>query len=144
MAKLSNGKSIDMEMLEVAMEDADLTHTYFLNTLTGEVLFLSEYDDVDEQEKLAAEIDGNSHYVRIERIPSSQAYEWMVNFKEEVVAPQDEIAARRLSSALDGKGAFGRFKSVLYHGDGRWVEAWYEWKKQRLTEAAEAWLQEVL
>jgi len=41
---------------------------------TGEVAFFSEYDDPDEQEKLAAEIDGNSHYVRIERIPSFQAY----------------------------------------------------------------------
>lgn len=144
MATLPNGKPIDMDILEVAMEDADLTHTYFLNTLTGEVVFLSEYDDPDEQEKLAAEIDGSNHYIRIERIPSSQAYEWMVSFKEEVVAPQDEITARRLSYALDGKGAFSRFKNALYHGDGKWVQAWYEWRKQRLTEAAEAWLKEVL
>ncbi|MGH2481697.1 MAG: UPF0158 family protein, partial [Ktedonobacteraceae bacterium] len=144
MATLPNGNPIDMDMLEVAMEDANLINTYFLNAFTGEVVFLSEYDDPDEQERLAAEIDGNSHYVRVERIPSFQAYEWMVTFMEEVVAPQDGIAARRLSYALDGKGAFSRFKDALYHGDGRWVQAWYEWRKQRLTEAAEIWLQEAL
>jgi hypothetical protein len=143
MATLPDGKPIDMEMLEVAMEDGDLTHTYFLNTFTGEVVFLSEYGDPDEQEKLVAEIDGSNQYVRIERTPSFQAYEWMVNFKEEVVAPQDEIAARRLSYALDGKGAFSRFKHALYHGDGKWVQAWYAWRKQRLIEAAEAWLKGV-
>lgn len=97
MATLPNGKPIDMEMLEVAMEDGDLAHTSFLNTLTGEVVFSSDYDDIDEQEKLAAEIEGSNYYVRVERIPSFQAYEWMVDFKEEVVAPQDEITARRLS-----------------------------------------------
>jgi len=144
MAILPNGKPIDIEMLEVAMEDGDLAHTSFLNTLTGEVVFLSDYDDIDEQEKLAAEIDGSNHYVRVECIPSFQAYEWMVDFKEEVVAPKDEITARRLSYALDGKGAFSRFKHALYHGDGKWVEAWYAWRKQKLTAAAEAWLKEVL
>lgn len=142
MATLPNGKPIDMEMLEVAMEDADLTHTYFLNTLTGEVLFLSEYQDVDEQEKLMAEIDGSSHYRRVERIPSSQAYQWMVDFVEEIVTPKDARAAEKLSIALMGKGAFRRFKDVLYTTDEKWVQAWYEWKNQRLTEAVEAWLQE--
>jgi hypothetical protein len=114
MATLPNGKPIDMEMLEVAMEDGDLAYTYFMNTLTGEVVFSSDYDDIEEQEKLAAEIDGSNHYVRVERIPSFQAYQWMVDFKEEVVAPQDEITARRLSYALDGKGAFSRFKNALF------------------------------
>lgn len=68
----------------------------------------------------------------------------MVTFKDEVVAPQDELAARRLSVALDGKGAFSRFKNVLYCGDGKWVETWYVWRKQRLVEATETWLKEAL
>lgn len=55
MATLPNGKPIDMEMLEMALEDANMANTYFLNILTGEVVFPSEYDDVDEQEKLVAE-----------------------------------------------------------------------------------------
>ena len=51
MTTLPNGKPIDMEMLGVAMEDSNLGNTYYLNTQTGEVLFLSEGDDMDEPEK---------------------------------------------------------------------------------------------
>lgn len=140
MATLPNGKPIDMDMLEAAMEDAEPTNTYFLNTLTGKVVFLSEYGDADEEEKLAAEIDGSRHYRRIERIPSPQAYQWMVDFVDEIVAPKDAHAAEKLSIALMGKGAFRRFKDVLYTTDEKWVQTWYEWRNHRFTEAVEAWL----
>lgn len=104
-------------------------------------LFLSEYQDVDEQEQLTAAIDGSSRYRRIERIPSSQAYQWRAEFVENVVAPRDERVASKLSSALNGKGAFSRFKHALYQSE-EWVQAWYAWKQQRLAEALETWLQE--
>jgi hypothetical protein len=41
MATLSNGKPINMDMLESAMEDSDLANKYFLNLVTGEVVFFS-------------------------------------------------------------------------------------------------------
>jgi hypothetical protein len=144
MTTLPNGKPIDMEMLEVAMEDANLTHMYYLNTQTGEVLFLSEDDDMDEQERLTEEIEGSNDYVRIERIPSSEAYQWMSDFVDEVVAPQDQRAAQKLSTAMRGKGAFRRFKDTLYTMGEQWTQTWYDWRDQRLKEAMEAWLREVL
>lgn len=39
MATLPNGKPIDMDMLETAMEDSDLANKFFLNLVTGKVLF---------------------------------------------------------------------------------------------------------
>jgi len=145
MATLPNGKPIDMDMLEVAMEDSSMMNTYYLNTLTGEVLFLSEDDSFsNEHEKQLEKIDGSSDYTRIERIPSSEAYQWMVNFVNEIVTPKDEHVAEKLSIALMGKGAFRRFKDVLHTTDDRWVQAWYDWKSHRLKEAMEAWLQSVL
>ena len=93
MLTLPKGKPIDEDMLEVAMEDADMGNTYFLNMQTGEVVFLSEYDDPDEKEKLSEEIDGSSDYVRIECIPSREAYQWMEDFVAEIVSPQDQQAA---------------------------------------------------
>jgi len=39
---LPNGNSIDLNMLETAMEDADLANRYFLNLVTGEVVFFSD------------------------------------------------------------------------------------------------------
>jgi len=73
MITLPNGKSIDLDMLETAMEDSDLAHRYFLNLVSGEVVFFSDYLGLsDEEERLLEEIDGSNDYVAIERIPSSR------------------------------------------------------------------------
>ncbi|HEU5227122.1 MAG TPA: UPF0158 family protein [Ktedonobacteraceae bacterium] len=145
MATLPNGTPIDMDMLEVAMEDADLGNRYFLNMITGEVVFFS--DDLglsEEDEHLSEEIDGSDDYVAVERIPSHEAYQWMVDFVDEVVAPADENAAEKLSIALDGKGAFRRFKDTLHRVDERWLQKWYQWRDERLEAAVEEWLESIL
>jgi hypothetical protein len=112
MIAFPNGKSIDLDMLEIAMEDSDLANRYFLNLVTGEVVFFSDYLGLsDEDERLLEEIDGSNDYVAIERIPSQVAYQWMVDFVDEMVAPADEHAAEKLSMALNGKGAFRRSRS---------------------------------
>src|SRR5690348_10512056 len=130
MITLPNGKSIDLDMLETAMEDADLANRYFLNLVTGEVVFFSEYLGLSEEdERLSEEIDESNDYVAIERIPSSVAYRWMVDFVDEVVAPADEDAASQLSRALHGKAAFRRFKDALHRVNDQWLQAWYQWKQ---------------
>lgn len=144
MLRLPNGKPIDETMLEVAMEDADLEHTYFLHTQTGEVVFLSEYDVSDESEKLMEEIEGDSQYVPIERIPTHVAYQWMVDFVESIVAPRNEWAAEKLSIALRGKGAFRRFKDMLHRVGDVWVQEWYHWRDTQLKEAMRIWFESVL
>jgi hypothetical protein len=142
MLTLPNGKPIDEEMLGIAMEDSDLTHSYFLNTQTGEVVSFSDYDDPDEKEELVEEIDGSNDYVRIERIPSYIAYQWMENFVEEIVAPQSQRVAEKLSRALRGKGAFRRFKDALRMAGEKWEQAWYQCRDGHLQEAMREWLAE--
>ena len=101
MTTLPNGKPIDLDMLEMAMEDSDLANRYFLNLVTGEVVFFSDYLGLsNEDEWLLEEIDGSDDYVAIERIPSHEAYQWMVDFVEEVFAPVGEQAAEKLFIAL--------------------------------------------
>jgi hypothetical protein len=142
---LPNGNSIDLDMLEIALDDSDPTHRYFLNLATGEVVFFS--DDLgpsDEDERLSEDIDGSNDYLAIERIPSHQAYQWMVEFVDEVVAPADEDAASQLSIALHGKGAFRRFKDALHRVDDQWPQAWYRWKQTQLEAAIDEWLRSVL
>ncbi len=118
MITLPNGKPIDLDMLETAMEDADLATWYFSNLVTGEVIFFSDYLGLsDEDERLLEEIDGSNNYVAVERIPSHEVYQWMVDFVDELVAP----AAEKLSIALDGKGVFRRFKDTLHRVDERWL-----------------------
>ncbi len=145
MITLPNGKPIDVDMLETAMEDSDLANRYFLNLVTGQVVFFS--DDLglsDEDERLLDEIDGSDDYIAIERIPSHEAYQWMVDFVNDMVAPADEQAAEKLSIALNGKGAFRRFKDTLHRIDEQWLQAWYQWRDERLKAAVEEWLKSVL
>lgn len=145
MHTLPNGTPIDVAMLEAAMEDSDLIHQSCLNMVTGEVVFISEYfGPSDENERLLEEIDGSNDYVAIESIPSSEACQWMVDFVHEMVAPADEHAAELLSVALQGKGAFRRFKDTLYRVDERWLQAWYQWKDEQLEAALDEWLESVL
>jgi len=144
MLTLPNGKPIDEDMLGTAMEDSDMATRYFLNTQTGEIVFLSEYADPDEQEKLSEEIDGSNDYVPIERIPSHVAYQWMEDFVNEIVAPQSKQVAEKLSIALMGKGAFRRFKDVLRMSGDKWEQAWYQCRDEHLQAAMREWLAEEL
>jgi hypothetical protein len=145
MMTFPNGKPIDLDMLETAMEDSDLANRYFLNLVTGEVIFFSDYFGLsDEDERLLEEIDGSNNYVAVERIPSHEAYQWMVDFVDELVAPADANAAEKLSIALDGKGAFRRFKDALHRVDEHWLQAWYQWRDKRLKAAVEEWVKSLL
>ncbi len=140
--KLPNGKPIDTDMVEVAMEDGNLENSYYLNTLTGEVVFLSDFTDTaDEIEKRLEEIESTGNYIAIERISSHEAYQWMENFVVEIVAPKDAQAAEKLSIALMGKGAFRRFKDVLHSVGDEWVQAWYRWRDDQLRTAMKEWFE---
>jgi hypothetical protein len=46
---------------------------------------------------------------------------------------------QRLSDAIEGKGAFGRFKQVLQSAPAE-RDRWFEWEGERLEEEARAWL----
>jgi hypothetical protein len=75
MVTLPNGKSVDLDMLETAMEDSDLANRYFLNLVTGEVVFFSgDLGLSDEDERFLEEIDGSNDYVAIERCAGYFSY----------------------------------------------------------------------
>jgi hypothetical protein len=145
MNTLPNGNPIDLDMLETAMEDSDLSNRYYLNLVSGKVVFFSDYlGRSEEDERLSEEIDGSNDYVAVERIPSHVAYQWMVDFVDEIVLPADEHAADKLFIALNGKGAFRRFKDTLYRVDEQWLQAWYQWRDKQLKAAVDEWLKSVL
>lgn len=145
MNTLPNGNPIELDMLEVAMEDSDLSSRYYLNLVSGKVVFFSDDLDLSEEdEPLSEEIDESDDYIAVNRIPSHEAYQWMVDFVDEMVAPSDENAAEKLSIALEGKGAFRRFKDTLYRVDEKWQQAWYQWRDKQLKAAVEEWLKSVL
>jgi len=60
------------------MKDSSYEHEYYLDLKTGEILFISDYMDDEETEKLRDNIDEEpDRYERIPRVESHESYEDM-------------------------------------------------------------------
>lgn len=124
---------VDWEALEDAFENnAPEVHSY-LHLSTGEVLRV--VDGIADPE-MHARIAADSEYMRIDPVSSREQYRWMERF----IPMIDEVDLRdRLTAAIDGKGAFRRFKDVLMsYGPER--ERWFAFRSERLRVFMEAWL----
>jgi hypothetical protein len=116
-----------------------------LKQVSGEVVFFSDHlGPSDEDERLSEEIDGSDNYAATQRIPSRVAYQGMVDFVHEMVAPFDGHAAETLSMALHGKGAFRRFKETLPGVNEQWLQAWHQWGERRAEAALKEWFKDFL
>lgn len=131
---------LDLEIICAAMEDNSLESRYFLDLETGEVLYLSEYMDTQEAEELTDRMDAEmGRYEEIEKVGSSEAYRDMEDF---IATVEDERLAELLEVAIDGKGAFRRFKDVLLRFPEE-RERWFRFKDARFRERALEWLEEI-
>jgi hypothetical protein len=129
---------VDFEELRFAMEDASYEHQYFLDTETGEVILVSEYDDDEESTQRREEIDEAQpgRYLQVPRAESSDGYEDMQEFIDTVSAkPFQEL----LEVAIQGKGAFRRFKDVLAR-DPAEQQRWFAFQMERLNTRVREWL----
>jgi hypothetical protein len=124
---------VDWEALEDAFENnAPEVHSY-LHLTTGEVLRVVD-GVADPQMHVRISSDGN--YVRIDPVSSREQYRWMERFIPLVDEPD---LREKLTQAIDGKGAFRRFKDVLMsYGPER--ERWFTFRGERLRTFMEAWL----
>jgi hypothetical protein len=78
-------------------------------------------------------------FVRIPEIPSRKIYERMVEFAQTVA---DEHVRELLEVALDGPGAFRRFKDILARFPHE-QERWHRMKDVYLKREAREWLEEL-
>ena len=121
------------EALEDAFENnAPEVHSY-LNLGTGEVIRI--VDGIAEP-AMHARIVGDPEYLRLDPVSSREQYRWMERY---IATVQEPEFRQRLVSAIDGKGAFRRFKDVLmnYPVDR---ERWFTFRSERLRTAMESWL----
>ncbi len=125
---------IDWEALENAFENnAPEVHSY-LQVVTGDVLRV--VDGVADPQ-MHARIASDPKYLRIEAVSSREQYRWMERYIPTVEEPK---LRARLEVAIDGKGAFRRFKDVLM-AFGPERERWFTYRSERLRTFMEAWLQ---
>ncbi len=143
---------INIDEIAEAMDMTFDESAYYLDLETGQLLPIpSEPFDDDEdsswlsdEEKdllsIAREIDaGSDRYARVPDVDASEGYEDMERFTCTVTDPK---LREHLEIALDGRGAFRRFKNVLAdHPEER--ERWFAFKNERMAERAREWLTEI-
>jgi len=130
---------IDLDELCSAIEDSSYEHKYYLDLETGEILFLSEYMD-DETEKLRDGIDDDPN--RYERIPKAEPHEGYDDMQNFIATVEDEHLAELLEVAINGKGAFRRFKDVLLNYPEE-REKWFQFNDYRTQGRALEWLDDI-
>lgn len=121
------------EALEDAFENnAPEVHSY-LHFDTGEVIRI--VDGVADP-TMHSRIMNDKRYLRIDPVSSREQYRWMERF---IATVEDDDLRRRLNVAIDGKGAFRRFKDALMsHPVDR--ERWFAFRSERLRACMESWL----
>ncbi len=131
---------VDLEELRFAMEDASYEHRYFLDTETGDVILASEMFDDEETQRQLTEIDDAEpgRYLQVLRADSREGYDDMQDFIDTV---SDEHLQELLNVAIQGRGAFRRFKDVLAR-DPAEQQRWFEFQAARLDARAREWLAE--
>ncbi|MBZ0121951.1 MAG: UPF0158 family protein [Sandaracinaceae bacterium] len=121
------------EALEDAFENnAPEVHSY-LHLDTGEVIRI--VDGIADP-GMHQRVSRDAHYLRIDPVSSREQYRWMERF----IATVEEGELRdKLVRAIDGKGAFRRFKDVLmaFPVDR---ERWFAFRSERLRSCMEQWL----
>ena len=132
MLDLSN---IDLEEIANALADqTDYEYHWLINPETGEIAFWTADTGIDGQAPVDLdELD----LVVIGPLPSWVWYQDMADFAEGIT---DERAGRRLARAIQGKGAFRRFKDELYEEHPDLLPVWYAFRDTRARRRAVQWL----
>jgi hypothetical protein len=127
--------SIDLEEIANALADQDdYDYRWLINQDTGEVAFWTADTGIDWQAPAGLdELD----LVVIDPLPSWIWYQDMADFAGGIT---DERAGRRLARALQGKGAFHRFKDELREEYPELLPVWYAFRDVRARRRAVQWL----
>ena len=137
---VSRRAAVSWDDLEMALTSNAGEWTCYLDLRSGGVLMVpvdrfGDDDDWPSEEEIDSGLAAD-HLVHIEPLDSRVEYGWMVDF---AAASRDARLRDRLEVALDGRGAFRRFKNVLL-GQAAERERWFALRDERLHEAAREWL----
>jgi hypothetical protein len=127
--------SIDLAEIASALADkTDYEHHYLINPETGEIATWTTDTGVDGQTPV--DLDELDMLV-IDPLPSWIWYQDMADFADGIT---DERAGRRLARAIDGKGAFRRFRDELHEEYPDLLPPWYAFRDARARRRAVEWL----
>ncbi|HLV26727.1 MAG TPA: UPF0158 family protein [Gemmatimonadales bacterium] len=111
----------------------------WLDLDSGEVLLVAAYGDAEDypDEPKVEDLENSTRHLFVPPVSSDEAFDWMVRFAENVA---DGRVSRELLDSLQKRRPFRSFKDVLLNFPPE-REAWFEFQRVRLAEAAEGWLE---
>lgn len=122
---------IDLAELSSALEDHSYESRWYMDRATGELVVIFENDAADESLE-------DRDLLYIEPLPSHEAYEDLTDFVDRVSDPR---ARDLLQRAIEGRGAFRRFKDTLFEFP-ELRASWFEFHDVRMHRRAVEWLLE--
>jgi hypothetical protein len=126
-----------LDLGDIATALADQTsyeRGWLIDPETGEIVFWTADCGIDGQNPVDLdELD----LLWISPLPPYVWYQDMADFADGI---SDERAGRRLARAIQGKGAFRRFKDELREEYPHLLPAWYEFRDARALRRAVEWL----
>ncbi|MFI7578229.1 UPF0158 family protein [Micromonospora sp. NPDC049497] len=126
---------LDLEEVATALEDqTDYEHRWLINPQTGETVFWTTDGGIDGHTPVDPD---DLNLVAIDPLPSYVWYQDMADFAERI---SDAVAGHRLARAIQGKGAFRRFKNELHEEYPHLLQAWHAFRDVRAKRRAVEWL----
>ena len=129
---------INTDVLICAFEDHNYEMHQYLDTKSGEIVFVTEFEMPEEDELKESMEEEPERYVYIEPIDSSASFRVMEDFVEQL---EDGEMKEELSEALRRRRPFRQFKDTMYrYPDIK--EEWFRYHDQRMKDVARRWLEE--
>jgi Uncharacterised protein family (UPF0158) len=126
---------LDLEEIAAALQDQDSwEHRWLIDPRSGQVGFWTEDGGIDGRTPVDLE---DLDLIPIEPVPSWVWYQDMADFAEGI---SDQRAGRSLTRAIEGKGAFRRFKDRLHQNYPDLLPAWHTFQSVRAKRRAVQWL----
>jgi hypothetical protein len=138
------GAMLDLNVLDLgeiayALSDqADYEHCLLIHSQTGEIVYWSAETGIDGHTKIDLD-DLDPELISIRPLPSWVWYQDMEEFAQGIT---DDRAGRSLARAIQGRGAFRRFKDKLNEEYPKLLPAWYAFSEARALRRAVEWLAE--
>lgn len=129
---------VDLDELVMALSDQDVReHQWLIDPATGSVHVWSDDVGLDGDDSVDAEDVDEAGPPGIEPIASRDWYRVMADFADQVYKA---AAQAELRIALQGRGAFRRFRDVLHQRHPDLVGPWRAYKQARGHLLAADWL----
>ena len=122
------------EIADALADQTDHDHRWLFDPRTGEVAFWTSDTGIDGQNPVDLdELD----LVAIDPLPPYVWYQDMADFAEGI---SNDVARLRLRTALQGRGAFRRFKDQIYQHHPDLISSWQSLRDARAHRRAAQWL----